>query len=64
MRSLANSKEADKMLHNAVFQQGLDSTSSREVQFHFEIITSDPSVYTMDHPKLILSNQKEYSIRT
>ena len=27
-----------------------------------EIITCDPSVYTMDHPKFIVSNQKDESI--
>ena len=31
--------------------------------FYVKIITYDPSVYTMDHPKFIASNQKEEFIR-
>ena len=30
--------------------------------FHLETITCDPSIYTMDHPVVYLSNQKEESI--
>ena len=33
-----------------------------EIHFYVEIITCDPSVFTMDHPKFIASNQKEESI--
>ena len=32
------------------------------IKFYLEIITSDPSIYAMDHPKFIISNQKEDSI--
>ena len=31
--------------------------------FYLEIITREPLTYTMDHPKFIVSNQKEKSIR-
>ena len=27
-----------------------------EIQFYLEIITCDPSIYTIDHPKFIVSN--------
>ena len=33
------------------------------MQFYLEIITCDPSNYTLDHPKIIVSNQKEEPIR-
>ena len=33
-----------------------------EIQFYLEIITCDQSIYTLDHPKFIVSNQKEESI--
>ena len=29
------------------------------MQLYVEIITSDPSLYTMDHSKFIVSNQKK-----
>ena len=29
------------------------------VQFYLEILTIDPSNHTMEHPKVIASNQKE-----
>ena len=32
-----------------------------EIQFYLKIITCDPSVYTIDHPKFIISNQNESS---
>ena len=32
------------------------------MQFYLEIITGDPSIYTMDHLKFIVLNQKEESI--
>ena len=47
-----NSEGLDKMPHYAAFQK----------QFYVEIITCNYSVYTMDHPKFIASNQKEESI--
>ena len=34
----------------------------KKCNFYMEIITCDTSVYTMDHPKFIVSNQKEESI--
>ena len=58
MCSLANSGDPGKMLHNAVFHQGLHCwlrqkrSSEKELQFYFEIITCDPSNYIMDHFKL------------
>ena len=36
--------------------------SEEEIQLYLEIVTCDPSISTMDHPKLVLSNQMEESI--
>ena len=70
MQILANSKDPDKMLHDAAFHQGLLSFISKDYlermkcNFYLEIITCDPSIKTMDHPMFIVSNQKEESIST
>ena len=32
------------------------------MQFYLEITTNDPSIYTLDHPKFIVSSQKKRSI--
>ena len=70
MRTLANSKDPDEILHNAAFHQGLHCllrqkrSSEKEILFLREIITCDPSIYTMNHPKFIVSNQKEEFIST
>ena len=37
--------------------------SEGKIQFYFEIISCDLSIYTMDHPKFIVSSQKEECIR-
>ena len=52
---LANSDNPDTMPHDAAFHQGLHRlliqkrSSKKEIQFCLEIITCDPSNYTMDH---------------
>ena len=53
---LANSEDP-----NAANCKGLHILLSlkRSLEKGLEIITSDPSIETMDHHKLILSNQKE-----
>ena len=61
---LANREEPDEMQHNAAFHQGLHclriqnrySETPRGIQYILEIITCDPSIYTMDHPDLTVSN--------
>ena len=59
MCTLANSEDPDEMLHNAAFHQGLHcllrqkQISEKEIHFYFEIITCDPSIYIMDHPRFI-----------
>ena len=69
MCTLANSEGPDEMPHDVAFHQGLHClprqkcTSEKEIYF-LEIITCDPSIYTMEHPKFIVSNQKEESIRS
>ena len=35
-----------------------------EIQYYFEIITLGHSIYTMGHPKFIVSNLKDESIST
>ena len=43
--------DPDEMPHNAAFNQGLkclprqNKFSEKEIQFHLEIITCDPSIY-------------------
>ena len=58
MGSLANCEDQDEM----PFHQGLlclhrqNRYSEKEIQYFLEIITCDPSIYTMDHPDLPVSN--------
>ena len=60
MGTLTNSEDPDEMQHNAAFHQGLhcllrqNRSSEKEIQYFLEIITCDPSIYTMDHPDLII----------
>ena len=50
------------------FRQGLHcllgqkQSLEKEIQYCLDIIACDPSIYTMDHLKFIVSNQKEESI--
>ena len=66
MLNLANSDDPDEMPHNAAFHQGLHCSlrqkRSSEKKCNLEVITCDHSIYTMEHSKLIVSNQKEESI--
>ena len=68
MGILTNSEDPDEMLHNAAFHQGLrcllrqNLASEKEIQYFLEIITCDPSIYTMDHPDLIVCSFKKNSI--
>ena len=68
MRTLANSEDPDEMLHDAAFHQGHDcllksnAFQRNKYIFFFKIITCNPSIYTLDHPKFIVSNEKEESI--
>ena len=70
MSTLANSEDPDEMLHETAFHQRstLFAKTKRSLRernlFYLEIITCDPSIYTMDHPKFIVSNQMEESIST
>ena len=58
---------ADEMSHST-FYQGLyyllrqNDLWRKKYNFHLETFTYDPSIYTTDHPKFIVSNQKEESI--
>ena len=69
MHTLVNSEDPDEMPHKVAFYQGLHyllrqkQTSEEEYIFHLEFITYDLLIYTMNHPKFIVSNQKEESIR-
>ena len=53
--TLANSGNADEMPYYVAFHQGLhclvrQNLSSDKYNIFLEIITGDPSKYTMDHP--------------
>ena len=56
------------MPQNEAFHQGLHcllsqkQSSENKIQYYFEIITYDSSIYAMDHPKFIVLIQKEESI--
>ena len=57
----ANSEDPDEMPHYVAFHQGLHcllrQNQSLENEVYFlEISICDPSMYTMDHPDLIISN--------
>ena len=61
MRTFANSEDPDEMPQNAAFYQGLHCllrqkrSSEKEKYNQLEVITCDPSIYTMDNPKLMIS---------
>ena len=63
MDTLANSEDPDEMQQNATFHLGLHCLlgqiylQERNILF-LEIIACDPSIYTMDHPDLTVSNFK------
>ena len=62
---MVNSVDPDKIPHMAAFHQGLHSLVSQKTIFRernimfVEIITCDPSIYTMDHPDLTVSSLME-----
>ena len=69
--SLVNSEDQDEMQHNAAFYQGMhcllrhNQSSEKEIQyFKGNYNLSDPSIYTLDHPDLIVSNFMGNSIGT
>ena len=68
MSTLANSEDPDEMPHNVAISSGSTLlvrqkvSSEKEIHFYMEIRACDPSIYTMDHPNYIGSNQKEESI--
>ena len=69
MRTLANSTDSDEMPQNVAFHQGLhyllqakNNLMRKKYNFYLEIKAHNPLIYTMDHPKFIVSNQKEESI--
>ena len=70
MPTLANNEDLDEMPHNTAFHQDLHcllrqkQSSEKEIQFYLEIITCDPSIYTMDHSTFIILKRKEESIST
>ena len=50
------------MLHDAAFHQGLHCLLRQKwssEKYNLDYITIDPSLYTLDHPKFIVSNQME-----
>ena len=60
-------EDPDEKLHIAAYIRSTlfarqKQSSEKERQFYLEILACDPSNYTMDHPKFIVSNKKEESI--
>ena len=53
MGTFTNSEDPDELPHNVAFHQSLHYLKSKKKKL---------TLYTMDHPKFILSNQKEESI--
>ena len=55
--TLTNSKDSDKMPHNASFHKGLlcllrpKQSSEKETQFYLEIMTCEHTIYIMDQDK-------------
>ena len=70
MGTLTISEDPDKMPHNAAFHQGMhcllrpNQSSEKEIQYFLEIITCDPSIYTMDHADFTAYSFMENSIGT
>ena len=68
MSTLANSEDSDEMPHKVAFHQGLHCLLKQNYLYRkkyniiMKIVACDLSIYTMDHPKFIVSNQKEESI--
>ena len=67
MDTLTNSADPDEMQHNAAFHQGLqclkqNQSSEKEIPYFLGITNCDPSIYTMDHPDMILCRSMENTI--
>ena len=68
MGILANSENPDEMPHYAAFHQGVHclprpkQSSVKEIHLCLEIITCEPFICTMNHPKFIVSYRMEESI--
>ena len=68
--SIADSEDPDEMPHYTEFHQGLHCllrqklSSEKKLQLYLEIVTCEPSNYTMDHFKFVASIQKEESNST
>ena len=62
---MTNSEDPDEMLQNAAFHLALhcllrqNQSAEKEIQYFKEIITIDPSIYTMVHPDLTVSSFME-----
>ena len=61
MRTFANREDPDEMLHGAAFHHGLHCLlrskrfSKKYIHFFPKIITCNPSIYTLDHRRFIVS---------
>ena len=65
MGTLENSEDPDEMPHDVAFHQGLHclqrqcQSSKKVLQYFWEIITGDPSIYTVDHTDFIVCSYIE-----
>ena len=64
MGTFANSEDPDEMPHAAALSSGSTLFAKtkmifreRNTFFYLEIITCDPSIYTIDYPELIVSKK-------
>ena len=63
MGTLTNSEYHDEMPQHAAFHQGLHCLLGLKISSDKKSIKPDtPDIYTMNHPKLIVSNQKKKSV--
>ena len=66
--TFVNSEDQDEMPHNVAFYQGLhyllrqNWSSEKEIQHFLDIISCDPSIYTMDHSDSIVCSFMKNSI--
>ena len=66
--SYSDSEDPDEMPYKEALHLGMhcfliqNRSSDKEKQYILEILTCDPSIYTMDHPDFIVCSFIEYSI--
>ena len=68
MGNLANRRDPDEMPQNETFHQGLhcllrqERSPEKEIQYYLEIISCNPSIYTINQPDETVSSFMTNSI--